>query len=513
MGDTQKIKRKAMYWRVLKVLFYVVGLPLLVYFVKEAAENYPTSDTPAIAALAGNGQIMVIYIALALVAVFAIQILLAFILKSKKAKAVLVALLAVIVTVAPILYSELLLKSQYEAVQAEIAEEYEVDISSWNYLVRDPEAKATEYIDSVEAFCDYFYIGYSGKNMGNNTDGSEITEVIDGTSIAYYSPNGMYADGYIFGYAQARQIMEDYYGIATQYALDGKDVEEELADALEDLYTPGSDYYDYCKGNSDDYISSPDEWELAYGEDGTATGYSVIQVGYDGTYSYEKLDEILGVLGTAISESDELLEILGAVGTLLPIVLGTLDIPQDLKDQIASINLKDLLANPDLCIDDVLPLLEAFGLEPVTLFDLIAQYSNYQSPSVYSVYHFIEDEDLQAYAFAKYYGLVHGAKAGSVLLSAATANEDGTLTLSNNVGEVTFDASGKAPLSWEELQRTFMMHDISAKYVAQFCPFIIGRNLFYVFGGIVGLGIIFSYYCAEKEKFYNDKLVAKKGGK
>ncbi len=508
MGDTQKIKRKAMYWRILKVLFYVVGLPLLVYLVKEAAESYPTTSY-----LVGNGQLLVQYIAIALVAIFAIQILLALVLKSKKAKAIIVSILALSVTIAPIAYSEIIVKDQYNTVRDEIIETYGTDIGSWEKQIYSFESNANNYVASVEEFCDYFYIDYTGKSYGKNTDGSEVTTVTEGTSTVYLSANGMYADGYVFGYEQAREIMETYYGVATAYAEQGLDVEDVLAEELESLYSVGSDYYYYCIGKSDDYISSADEWELAYGENGTAVGYSLIDIGYDGVYSYEKLDEILGVLGTAISESKDLNTLLGIVGTLLPTLAGLLGLDEEIVDLISGIDLQALLANPDLCIADVEPLLAMFGLDLVTLFDLLYQYSNYQSPTTYSVYHFIEDDDLQAYAFAKYYGLIHGSKVGSVLVSAFTVNEDGTLTLSNNVGEVSFDSSGNEPLSWEKLQATFEAQDIYAMYVADIFPYLVARNYFYIFSGIVALGIIFSYYCAEKEKYYNDKLVAKKGGK
>ncbi|MFI3229017.1 MAG: hypothetical protein R3Y23_02470 [Bacillota bacterium] len=505
--DSQKIKSKAMRWRILKVLSYVLGLPLLVYFVKEAAETYPTGSSDGVTALLGDGQLLVKYIAIALVVVFVIQLILAKLVKSKKTKSVIVAILGFVVAAAPVFYTEVVIQSVFNDYRDAIIEEYDTDIGSYEAAILNYESKGTSAITTLDDFLEYYYINYSGKSFGSNTDGSEVTMVEDGYSIAYYSANGMYSDGYLFGYEQAREIIETYYGTAYAYADMGININDELDAALEDLYATGSAWDLYCRGLSSDYISSADEWELAYGEDGSATGYYLTD---------ERLDEILGVLGTEISENDDLVAILEKLDDSLVSLLGKLDLDLGGLD-LSTLNLTELLANPDLCFADIEPFLDAFGFSKTQLFDLLYQYSNYQSPTTYSIYHFIEDEDLQAYAYAKYYGIIHGGKLGSVLVSTFTIDfeDDGSyeFNLTSKVGEISFDATGETAQSWETLQKTFQTIEIAEMWMSDVYPYFVARNYFYVFAGAIAIGIMVSYYSSMKEKELMDKLVAKKGVK
>ena len=110
-----KVRRKINVLRVLQVVFYALGFPLFVHMVmltaKPIQESYLASDLGA-------------YMAIIIAAVMWVVVILAQLLfraicrKNRMARAVWVALIATVITIAPVVYSDFMLKSEYSLHQA-----------------------------------------------------------------------------------------------------------------------------------------------------------------------------------------------------------------------------------------------------------------------------------------------------------------------------------------------------------------------------------------------------------
>lgn len=469
MGEMKKLKAKLLLWRILKVIFYIAGIPLLHYFVRLSVGEYSNVYTT-------NAKIILLYLNIAWAAIALIQIIMAFVIKSKATKGVIAALLAVIVAVAPIVYCETIIKGKYnEKRDALIEEGYSVD--SYENALLLVNSYSSDYAANIDAFLEYYNIEYSSQNKGKNTDDTEV--VYNEEDDAYYSMNGLFSDGYVFGYKQAKRILTTYHTLITE----NPDIDSELDAAIADLQKVGSAWDRYKRGLGNDFVKNSSEYEDAYGVNGTAKDFYVTE---------ERLNLILKALGAEISESN----LTGLIQLLNSFVPGI-----------------GVIANPELNIDMLMPVLEGFGLTKAQLFGLLETYSFYQSPTTYPIFHFIENEDLREYAYCRYYGNVHGKNIGSVLIPdvTVTVDEGGETSYSySNVGEITFTETGKPYQDSKTVLDNFSKIDLS-KELIEFYPYMIGRNWFYIFSGVVALSFIGAYFFASLEKRQFDRLTIKEG--
>lgn len=485
----EKVRRKITILRVLQVVFYALGFPLFLHLVMLA--NKPIAESY----LAGNitAYLAIIIAAVLWVVVILIQLLFrAICRKNRMARAVWVALFAAVITLAPVLYSDFLLKNQYDEIVDKYVEDglsegnfynYEKILTAYNLegVIKNLDTDVEEYVEVFNLEID----ALEGKNYGGNGDGSLVT--YDEEAQAYYSPNGMFSDGYLFSLKQAIAVQKAYYENKLAYEAEGKDIDMELAKALVALENdPSSDWNKYKNGASAssfdkegfEYIDSEDEYELAYGEDGYAKKFYVTD---------DRLDAIVSVIGGKLGSSEQVKGLLGML-PMLPI-----DLPEGLD--IGS------LLTEDLTVDQLIDVINGLGLgkslaglmgstaETITkddLMDLLAGYSNYQSPSTYPIFYFLEDEALQEYAYANYYATTHGTKVGSILVG-------------EKVGAITLDNGGTVnPYSAQGLLDMFKYWDAQTELIDAVYPIVTVRSIALKMSAAIVFCLLAAYWFTSK---------------
>ncbi len=496
----EKVRRKITILRVLQVVFYALGFPLFLHLVllanKSVADSYLADGLTAYMAI--------IIAAVLWVVVILIQLLFkAICKKNRMARAVWVALFAAVLTLAPVLYSDFMLKSEYDAIVDKYVEEgleeswfsnYEKAITPEN-LDEALEKLNTEIEDYITTF-NLDIEALEGKSFGGNGDGSEVT--FDEEAQAYYSPNGMFSDGYLFSLKQAIAVQRAYYENKLAYEAEGKDIDVALAEALVALEDDAnSDWNKYKNGASAssfdmegfEYIDSQDEYDLAYGEDGYAKKFYVTD---------DRLDAIASVIGGKLGACDSIKTILNFLPTL------GVNLPEGI----------DSLLTEDLTVDQLIGFINDLGLGATLaglmgsdattitkddLMNLLSGYSNYQSPSTYPIFYFLEDEALKEYAYANYYATVHGGKVGSILVG-------------DQVGAVTLDSAGTAnPYSAQGLLDTFSYWDAQTEIINTVYPMIAVRNTALKMSASIVFCLLAAYWFTAKidEQYAKLKLAKK----
>lgn len=509
-----KTRRRITTWRVLQILFYALGFPLFVHLVMLVSR--PLADSSLVTGI--NGSLSILLAAGLWVVVIIVQLLMrALCRKNRMARAVVVALVAAVVTIAPILYSDFLLKSKF-ADDVKAAEEQGLEIDHYELQITDFGEYVSATNSEINSFIEVFnldtFVSRDYNRGGANTDLTEVT--YDPEEDAYYSPNGMYSDGFRFGYYAAKAVLTDYYSNKLAYEAEGKNIDAELAAAVTALEADtNSDWNKYKRGASEssfsmegfEYITSSTEYEDAYGEDGTATKYYITE---------ERLNSILSVIGEKFGANS-------AVGSVLMLLKTVGILPEDLVD-ITS------LLNKDLDIDTILSVVngieidgkslgatlagllgdaDATELSKETLFGLLANFSSYQSPTTYPVYYFIQDDALREYAYAKYYATVHGATIGSVLVGTPDANGN------EYVGEITMSAGGTLnPYSGEQLLELFKKWDFDQKMQNEYYPIFALRAIALKMSAVIVFTLLASYFfTALLDKEYAKLTLKTEGGK
>lgn len=471
----KSLKAQNLVWRILKIAFYLAGFLLLFHLVQmEAGENLGGQFFSEAAKFATY------YVLAAWAAVFVVQLLCAALLrKSAKARMIIVALVGFATVVFPVIKTDFFVKEDIEAM-APLYEEKGFDFDSYEIQLGEYGDLASDLNDIVSDFTEYYNIKYKSKVYGSkNTDWSAYAYTEDGITLesddeviapedfflkdayvfglekgdAYYSKNGMYADGYVFGFAQARHILETYYN----YRKTHPTADTTLDAAIEELINnPFSDWNLYLL--SDDYLDfySDDLTDVA-----NAKRYYVTR---------ERLEAILSVLGANLGATN--------IGQTIGTILG--------------VNL-----SADLTLSDLLDGLGSFGLtlSEKDVLELLEGFSYYQSPQTFPVFYFLEDEELRDYAYAKYYGETHGAKVGSVLIG-------------ERVGEVTMDENGNpAEEDIDERLESFQRYDLDKSYMPEAFKWIALRANCLVFVGIIPFSIIAAYFFAYLERKSLKKLI------
>ena len=555
-----KTRRKITALRILQVLFYALGFPLFVHLVMLASASYRDSNFVA-------GDLMsspVLYAAVLWAIVVIAQLLFrAICRKNRMTRTVLVALVAMVVTIGPILYCDFVLKGKYnELYDAAVADG--IDAPRYEQAITDYDEYIAATNDEIQQFIDVFNLETfesRNYNKGGNTDatlaGTDTSEPpyndlpytiqvrYDEEEDAYYSPNGMYVDGFRFGYYAAKKVLTDYYTNKLAYQAEGKDIDKELTAALQELENNTlSDWNKYKNGASEssfdmegfEYIYSSDEYDNAYGEDGTANKYFLTK---------ERMEEILleikDVLGgpelQAVLESSSIANLLGLLGGV-----ANIDIQGVLGKIVAALEPNGTTSVVDQFIELLNGSMEELGLSGLgglldvdmsqslaellfgllgmplegeltweTLQELLASsaLSVYISPSTYPIYYFIQDEALRDYAYAKYYATVHGAKLGSLLVD-LSPDENGT----EYVGKITMSSSGTInPYTGESLLQLFKKWDFDQQVQKEYYSFFILRSVLVKMSAVIVFTLIAAYFfTAQIDKQYAKLALRPEGG-
>ncbi|MFA5450120.1 MAG: hypothetical protein WC292_06775 [Clostridia bacterium] len=493
MGKQKSLRAKLGVLRVLKVAFYLLGFPLLLLLIKLDVDEFASG-------VLGNKA----YFGLAIVAagwavVIVAQIVAALIAKKTVTKGIIAAIISIVVMIAPLAYIEFIIEDRFAELEEKYQyAEYEYEFEHFEMHTRDYKEDLEDHDAAVTRFLYTYNIEMEYQMFGmENTDLTLAIEDLDSPDFlkgfdgiphyifgkdeggAVYSPNGLYADSYVFGMEQARYIFRTFYGAIDDFNDANYDtIDEKLADTIRKLNSdPDSSWNKY---------KQTDAYKRAYENDDksdllNAKNYYI---------SIERLDSILKVLGTELSAYPEMQGLIN----LLSSQMG-----------FASISLADL------SLESITPLLEGFGLAEADLVGLLEGLSYYQSPSVYPVFFFIEDETLRDYAYAKYLGEVHGAKVASKLVSELPADPNIKLP---NVGKLTIDFNGAPPIEKEELLKFLYINEIEAEFMPELYPYLTIRNFLFVFASVVPFTLLISYYFAalERRNFYGN-LKLKEGAK
>lgn len=514
-----KIRRKITVSRFFQVLAYFLSIPLLVYLMYNASKAL--QEDPSFGKLAGYLPLLV---GLGILVVVAItQLIVRGIFKKNRfARAAIVGLVTAVLLIGPVVAMDTLGKAEYEKSAKAINEKngtkmmtYEKSATFYKQEIEKHSKKVNSWIEK------YNLAGFEGSNKGaKNTDGVDSVEK-DG---AYYKPNGMYSDGYIFGLNDARKILHDYYVIGEKIqknqieGLENADkksadvlLREELARLETDL---SSDWNKYKSGVSEssiniegfEYIVSNTEYADAYGPEGTAKKYYITP---------ERLDAILGDLGNALSSENtpKFEELVNDIGGAISAIVGDSGIVGMILGLVtklppmmnAELNLQriiDFVNSENLWSDSIKPLFdeagttELFGVpieDTLTadfVYSLLSNLSYYQSSTTYPAMYFIENQALKDYAYAKYYGQRHGATIGSVLIPAPASNAKGVKMA---VGKITLDSSGVEAPTAAEVKTDLLYFDNYESSGAKFYPLLAVRAVLLKFGGLAFFCLMLSY--------------------
>ncbi|MDR2047471.1 MAG: hypothetical protein LBP79_06235 [Clostridiales bacterium] len=510
MNGIETIKVKATALRALKVLAYLTGLPLLLFAVHGDAAVLEGFGVTAQSATNAFKVLLACFAAVA-----AVQLAVGFAMKKcgVMPRALIAAVAAAAAVIAPLAYTEGAVRAEFAKLEAKYAAEgygfarYEIQISDYAERAAGHERALGEFMSR------YNLSGTDGELKGGNLDGTPTASAsgniflngfgglahyaFGGETGAVYSMNGLYADGYIFGYKQAEYILTTYYNIFNEYKARGLDADAELKKALEALDAEDSLWSayrkteEYLRGYGDSAVDENEKIEIGGGE------YALYKLRADRYYlTLDEVKEMVDKLFAELSENEAMAElaalIKGANGLL------SLDLPQaviDLFDDYKNIGYAELMdALAALNIET-----DGGTLNEETLLGLISDYSFYQAPSSYPKMFFIEDAALRDYAYAKYLGTKHGQTVGSVLIG-------------GGVGEVTLDgASGNSPMSETQVISLFKRIEIESEFMPKYYPWLAARDALVRLGGLAPLAMIIAYLLAYAERKQTDKITVKEG--
>ncbi len=463
-----KLKRKYSFYRILKTISYLMGFPLLVLMVLIC--SFPIAGGVAFGKSGWYGVLAVVVI---WAATTLFQIGFSLIVKGQKARIAFILAISMVLVIGGAVGFDIYASKKIADVQEDY-KQYDVDIKDYNYqinwfspLTSDKKGLAEKFNGRVSNFIDTYNIKFKSKNYGDvNTDLSEI--VYNEEDDAYYSQNGMLADGYIFGIKKAMDILITYNEFQAYCKANDKDADEELAAAITALETNANSDWNKYKLTAD--------YKAAYGENGEAYKYML---------TIDRLDKILSALGRELQPG------MSGVQTLLDL-LGKAEYSALLNE-----------INQDLSVDKIVAIINGLGLfeDPITadyLMGMLKGLSFYQSPKAKPIFEFINDERLREYGYAEYYGTVHGAKVASVLIS------------DTQIGEVTMDMKGLPAEYGYSLDQLYQLR-ADLEYIPTLYPLMAARRYLYMFAGIIGLSIVLAFHFANKEKEAFDELL--NGGK
>lgn len=480
----KSLRKKQNRYRGLRAVSYFLGFPLLLLVVFVASVPFMNGDAFVDVKYYGIIACAVVW-GVCIVG----QILISLITKSNTGRTLFMLILTLILTIGGTVFCDLYVSKKFDEINAN--ENYKaagVSVESYKYQAgwvitwSSKESLTDLFSDEVAHFCEVYNVKYKssiyadypkdeeGKDIKTNgyinPDGSPVT--YNKEDDAYYSPNGLYADGYVFGVKQALKVIIDYYEareavqkanpifeknnngsyvklkgtgemvlvkdedgedvlgedgettlvselrsagkIEGYYALKGyKDADTVLEEALAaQAADPNSDWNEYKKS---------DEYQAAYGDNGSV---------YRFMFNEERLAALVRKLFFGIGSMEQLNGVISLasnigfnVNSLLQSYIGIT--VNEIKDLDLD-GLLDVLNNKmsSELRETLTPTLNGFGISfPVTkasLVNLVSGFIYYQSPTTKPDFMFLDDADLVKYATAKYEGQTHGANVGSVLI-------------------------------------------------------------------------------------------------
>ena len=511
-----KLRKKHNRYRCLKTISYLLGFPLFILMVLVGSMCLFEGD--AYTDIKWYGIIACVLVWLVSVV---LQILISLITKSYNARTMFMLIVSVLLVVGGSVVCDITVSKKYEEIAAEYAQ-YGVELNTYKYeagwvntWTTGKDGVATKFGDDVSDFCKVYNIGYKSKNYGkynsNKVDdiaafkaaGGEKADMTDADYVlsritydkkedAYYSVNGLYADGYIFGFKQALNVLIDYNqakfdiennakevtdkdgNVTVEYVANGKNADTELMKALKAL-DADSEWIAY---------KNSAEYKAVYGKGGSAYSFML---------DVNKLDKILGALGSGVMESSIIAQLKG-LGIDITSLLASVGLSENDVKNLSVAKVLEIVNGILAGMGEneaVTETLAGFGIDaskPITeddLMDVLANFSFYQYPTMKPKFSFLKDETLRKYAQAQYYATVHGANVGSVLIG-------------DRIGHVTMSTSGyPADTFAYSLKELYTLKARSE--LAQYYPFMLARKYGYICAGIIALMTVLFYVNKRKE--------------
>jgi hypothetical protein len=507
MNSIDTVKIKATLLRALKVLTYLIGFPLLLYLAKNDA-----AVLESIGITASNADDAYNVLIICFVAVVAAQLIVGFTMRKNNFlnRTLVVAAVSVVAVLAPVFYIENGVKAEFDKMRTQYADSG-YNFASYEKQVSDYAWRAKEHEDAVGGFMAAYNLSGTDGYSGGNLDKTPTTDKNGGIFLkgyggfghyifgkdagnASYSMNGLYSDGYVFGYNQAEYILNVYYKTVREYEAAGLNVNVELQKALDELDNADSVWSgykltdEYLRGYGDSDVDRNAKIEIG------GNKYDLYRLRADGYYLTP--DEVRAMVDKLFDELSEN----KAMGELVALIKGVnglmgLNLPQSVIDIL------DDYRNLDY--DGLIAAIEALNIEiggkvlnEDALLGFISDFSFYQAPSSYPKMFFIEDEALREYAYAKYFATKHGAVVGSVLLG-------------DSVGKVTLSDAGSSPMSEGQLASLFQRVEIEREFMPKYYPWLAVRASLVKYGGLVPTTIILAYFFAYAERKQTDKITVK----
>ena len=580
--DMKSLRKKQNRYRGLRAVSYLLGCPLLLLVVFVASVPFMNGDAFVDVKYYG----IIACAAIWLVCIVG-QIIISLITKSNTGRTLFMLVLSLILTVGATVFCDLYVGKKVEEINAnEDYKAYDVSIESYKYLAgwvitwTKKESATDKFNDEMAHFTEVYNIGYksniyadfpkddAGKDIKTggyvNPDGSPVT--YDKKEDAYYSQNGLYADGYVFGVKQALKVITTYYksklaieeangyqfnsssgdyvkmketGELVAIKKDGQYIKDEegvlLYNKLRDEDAIESGFY-VRKANpptADEILEAAlaaqeadphsewneykktDEYLDAYGTDGTAYKHmfsekhlkSLVATLFSGIGNMKQLNKAITLVSTFVDVDELLADNLGI--TVAEIKTMTFDGLLDVVNNRMSDELKDTVGG----------LLEGFGMSlPLTTADvmsLLSKYFYYQAPTVKPAFMFLEDQTLVDYAWAKYEGQTHGANVGSVLIPKETIDDEGNVSFSN-LGKVTMSDSGypvemaygtgdSTKIAQKTLAYAYQVQADDSIAVPYF-PLMVARRFVLIFSGIIAATFVAFFYANRRAREYADAI-------
>lgn len=515
-----KLKRKQYMFGVLKTLAYFVGFPLVMVAVLIGSNQFMHYDL-----FDRSWFVAILIVAIPWLLASILQILLGCFVKSQSIKTIVVTLVVVVVMVGSGLVIDVYGTNAIKKAQETYSEQKYLDagvvVNDYKYQVNwyvtrtDEDSLLDEFKSRIDLFTAIYHLRQNGELYGDelNTDGTSVkknsTEKGLGLTNVYTSPNGLLADGWTFSVQNAVDILIAYHEVSNKAAELGLDMEEEYKRLIA-LVEESPEYQAYMETA---------EYQEAYGENGTA---------FDHMITEDKVNEMMPVvaryLSMAISDVANIMGSIsfGLINEYLPI--DEMSKLQTLDELIEYVNkqLPKIASLLDGFIGEENNPLNGLTLDKAFVLDLLKEYSYYYSPTVRPVFDFMKEatdgsellicdyfddegnvvlsaEEVQRFAYARYYARVHGANVGSVLIG-------------ENIGNVTMNFSGYPAESCAFTLEEIYQIDADLSYIPSLYPAFAARRMLFMFAGIVALSIILFYQFGKKQDDITEEIIITKGG-
>lgn len=548
------VNKKAKLYQVLKTISYLAGLPLFVMVVLFDSMVY--FGEGAFEETLWNG----LYIALAVWAFISlVQIGLSLLVKSRDKRVATVIVIALIAMLLPTWIIDSHYTKELDGIRVE-AEKVGAEVENYKYLAGYTNVTslrtsiAEDFCDDVDAFNMIYNIGdFEGEAKGRNLGNEPLTDPVSGKiltnekgetvfkydeslekaddptegfyGLAWYSPNGMLYDGYIFSTSVAVEILIDYNEALEIY---GDDIDTAYRAALARA-TASDEWQDYIA--TAEYKANV---EAAAVHNIDADELNAILGAVGGAFE-DSLGELIGALAPVLGITDDVIdptspnydESKASLNNILQSVISIInenltvdvlenflygllavpasgstpenpvyDVPATVEKLsgllgAASKDYSEYTSIPEYLAEAIGGLVGGIGLsfnpdgEYNTLEDILMELLGnfgYESPYNKPVYDFFLEEDvvLANYGRALYEGTVHGSFVNSALIGSSLG------------GKFPSDvAYGLADLYQ-------LRTDLS--YMPELLPILTVRNEMIIFSAIVVLSLIATNFFAKKEE-------------